>query len=110
MISPLPKVGEVHHLCTALTMCQTKAPAMSPAMMAMGCITLAGPGEILGLQDLLMERQLESSIVTKSDVMVWRVPSKALKAILRNCPDLSLHLFRLALESWKTAQSSCRCV
>ena len=61
-----------------------------------GCTILAGPGEILGLQDLLLQRELESSIVAKSNVVVWRVPSKTLKATLRNYPDLSLHLFRLA--------------
>jgi len=51
---------------------------------------------VLGLQDLLLERALERSIVAVSDIIIWRVPSKALKAILRSCPDLSLHLFRLA--------------
>ena len=56
----------------------------------------AGPGTVLGLQDLLLERALERSIVAVSDITLWRVPSKALKAILRSCPDLSLHLFRLA--------------
>lgn len=57
---------------------------------------VAEPGAVLGLQDLLLERGLEHDIVAASDCIVWRVPSKALKALLRSCPDLGLHLFRLA--------------
>ena len=56
----------------------------------------AGPGTFLGLEDVLLEKGLASSIVAVTDVVLWRVSSKALKAILRSCPDLSLHLFRAA--------------
>ena len=51
---------------------------------------------MLGLQDLLLERGLEHDIVAASDCIVWRVPSKALRGLLRSSPDLGLHLFRLA--------------
>ena len=51
---------------------------------------------MLGLQDLLLERGPEHDIVAASDCVVWRVQSKALKALLRSSPDLGLHLFRLA--------------
>ena len=50
----------------------------------------------MGLKDVLLEKELASSIIAVTDVVLWRVSSKALKAILRGCPDLSLHLFRLA--------------
>jgi hypothetical protein len=90
----MPKVTELQQLYHAFGYHAIKA--MLSATMAKGGTPPAGPGEILGLQDLLLERELESSIVTKSNVVVWRVPSKALKAILRIHPDLSLHLFRLA--------------
>ncbi|CAL5226760.1 g9613 [Coccomyxa viridis] len=61
-----------------------------------GQLSEQGPGSVLGLQDLLLERGLEHDIVAASDCIVWRVPSKALKGLLRSSPDLGLHLFRLA--------------
>ena len=62
----------------------------------------AGPGTFLGLEDVLLEKGLASSIVAVTDVVLWRVSSKALKAILRSCPDLSLHLFRAAFGQLET--------
>ena len=91
----MPRVGELQNLCTPRSPPHRRA-CHATSYDNQACTLPAGPGEILALRNLLLERELESSIVSTSDVVLWVVPSKALKAILRNYPDLSLHLFRLA--------------
>ncbi len=60
-------------------------------------ILLAGPGQVVGLRELLLGQRIGEDVgPAGGQATIWRIPEKAFRAIARQHPDLSLLLFQAA--------------